>query len=1114
MESDMTSTTTPDGSRDSMQRSRPLHGRRTSGPTRRSTKGQWTAEEDEVLCVAVQRFKGKNWKKIAECFKDRTDVQCLHRWQKVLNPELVKGPWSKEEDEIMIELVNTYGPKKWSTIAQHLPGRIGKQCRERWHNHLNPNINKEAWTQDEELALIHAHQIYGNKWAELTKFLPGRTDNAIKNHWNSSVKKKIDIYMASGLLSQLQGPPLVTNAQKSAASSSSKAQQSSEDGSVVRDGVELEEVSECSQGSVMAGLSQCTNHVVNSTIELNRGIGRVTEESSAVPCSEDYLPAIREVSYSIPEVPCEFGSSSKFLEQVFSLDWTTFAGKDFQLSPNELLDMSLLDLGRESSGQFLSSLSVMENHETVPFPPETPMGAPTSMENTMVNSDFHNFVADSDCRMVYPDVGHDGYCPLENVISHIDGAAEPLVHHSLSFQIPEDGNFTSQSCYMPSDMLGISYSQPLPVPTHLPSDDGSLMFDMKSNQHSYFSISNTAQESLLPCTNEGFTNAKYSNCSPSEDMSNQTAGLSTVVPANDFVLAPSNDSENFSSGDKDPAATNEQKDLGALFYEPPRFPSLDIPFFSCDLIQSGSDMHQEYSPLGIRQLMISSMTPFKLWDSPTRDDSPHAVLKSAAKSFTTTPSILKKRHRDLVSPLSEQRGEKKLGGDSNQESFSNLTNDFSRLEVMFDLCVNHRRPLTDISSNNNKNIETSYVGKENVAPACEKVKKEINEMNVVPDSTMQQKALHIIDFKKVTEQTSITEVKTKAETVESKREFSGIFVEHDMNDMHLFSPDRFGCMSDRSIGPSARSLGNQYPRRLDAVPKHGAILSSSETPSLSVVCSPRLLAKNDRTTVVITTALQSMSPSEKKVESSGKGLVVENNNLYVDTPFKRSIESPSAWKSPWFINSFVPGPRVDTDITIEDIGYFLSPGDRSYDAIGLMKQLGEHTAGAFADAQEVLGNETPETILKAKCEEKENQNVNCQAEHHSVSASTFLLSCSVVLGVATLGTSPASTPVLVSDSHVSSNRSTSSSIVLPARSARSSNTMLMDKIVVLVSRLNTRRRDEYLILVNVEHLEDKLEKSRAGNSCTSPYSCSYLVKKGVSRVKCKAIITTICKCNI
>lgn len=102
-------------------------------------------------------------------------------------------------------------------------------------------------------------------------------------------------------------------------------------------------------------------------------------------------------------------------------------------------------------------------------------------------------------------------------------------------------------------------------------------------------------------------------------------------------------------------------------------------------------MQQEYSPLGIRQLMMSSMnclTPFRLWDSPSRDDSPDAVLKSAAKTFTGTPSILKKRHRDLLSPspLSERRSDKKLESDINQGFFctSSLTKEFSRLDVMFD----------------------------------------------------------------------------------------------------------------------------------------------------------------------------------------------------------------------------------------------------------------------------------------------------------------------------------------------------------------------------------------------------------------------------------------------
>ncbi|KAH7553695.1 hypothetical protein ACOSQ2_029780 [Xanthoceras sorbifolium] len=182
----------------------PTH-RRTTGPIRRA-KGGWTPEEDETLRNAVATFKGKSWKKIAEFFPDRSEVQCLHRWQKVLNPDLVKGPWTQEEDDKITELVARYGPTKWSVIAKSLSGRIGKQCRERWHNHLNPDIKKDAWTLEEELALMNAHRMHGNKWAEIAKVLPGRTDNSIKNHWNSSLKKKLDFYLATGKL-----PPVAKN---------------------------------------------------------------------------------------------------------------------------------------------------------------------------------------------------------------------------------------------------------------------------------------------------------------------------------------------------------------------------------------------------------------------------------------------------------------------------------------------------------------------------------------------------------------------------------------------------------------------------------------------------------------------------------------------------------------------------------------------------------------------------------------------------------------------------------------------------------------------------------------------------------------------------------------
>ncbi|CAD8177497.1 unnamed protein product [Paramecium octaurelia] len=152
-------------------------------------KKYWSSEEDTKLFSAVI-LHGSNWKVIAEYLSGRNASQCAQRWKRIKPKENERNQkWSKEEDEEVLRLTKNY-QYNWRAIAHHIPNRTGRQIRERFVNHLDPSIIKSPWTEEEDKWIWNMYQNIGTKWSDMSKKMPGRPENMIKNRFYSYIRKQ------------------------------------------------------------------------------------------------------------------------------------------------------------------------------------------------------------------------------------------------------------------------------------------------------------------------------------------------------------------------------------------------------------------------------------------------------------------------------------------------------------------------------------------------------------------------------------------------------------------------------------------------------------------------------------------------------------------------------------------------------------------------------------------------------------------------------------------------------------------------------------------------------------------------------------------------------------
>ncbi|CAG8519462.1 17138_t:CDS:1, partial [Racocetra persica] len=157
----------------------------------KTDKTAWTVEEDNLLRLAVQLYgdRSEKWTKIAACVPNRTNKMCRKRWFHSLDPNLRKGPWTKEEDELLMKAVEKH-KKVWCKVAESIPGRTDDQCAKRWKECLDPEIDHTEWTDQEDLLLMQKYAELGTQWQKISKFFPGRPGLHCRNRWRKIERTK------------------------------------------------------------------------------------------------------------------------------------------------------------------------------------------------------------------------------------------------------------------------------------------------------------------------------------------------------------------------------------------------------------------------------------------------------------------------------------------------------------------------------------------------------------------------------------------------------------------------------------------------------------------------------------------------------------------------------------------------------------------------------------------------------------------------------------------------------------------------------------------------------------------------------------------------------------